>query len=395
MRSWAWLLLAACGGDAPTPALPVDTTPVDLCADLAQAPAGTICTVVGIPQVAMFAAEGLPAAESPLYSPVDMTVGPDGLLYVIDFNNHRVRRVDADGAVRSIVGDGFLGDGPEGPALAAELNHPSGMVFDPANPAQLYLAGWGNSRIGAVDLSRQAYRFVAGTGERTYNGDGLAGPATAFDKVSGLAFDDDGSLLFIDQGNALVRRLELDGTVSTIAGTPPMHDAWGYPNPSTGWDGDEAHSAHFNFGRGEYIFPGAGILRVGRTLYLADKANHVVRALDLDTGALSHVAGTGMTDGYAGDGGPAELGRFNLPTDLAAGPDGAIYVADSYNRCVRRIDADAVLSTVAGVCTVAGFDGDGGPATEAHLYTPYGVEVANGLLYIADSGNQVVRAVKL
>jgi len=393
------MLLAACGGDAPAPLpdVPVDTTPVDLCADLMQAPVGTICTLVGIPNYAKYATEGLPAAESQLHFPVDMTMGPDGLLYVIDFNNYRVRRIDADGAVRAVVGTGFSGTGPEGPALEASLDLPGHLVFDPADPTQLYIAGWGSSTIDAVDLTTQQFRFVAGSGEPTFNGDGLAGADTAFRHVSGLAFDDDGSILFIDQGYAIIRRLGLDNLVSTIAGVQPMLNEQGYFSPSTGWEGDggPALQARFSFSRGSLEPLGAGILRVDRTLYVADKTNHVVRAIDLDTRVVRHIAGTGTKKGYRGDGGPAELGRLNLPTDLAAGPDGAIYVADTDNHCIRRIDADGVLSTVAGVCTEPAFDGDGGPATEAHLYKPYGVEVANGLLYIADSGHHVIRAVKL
>jgi sugar lactone lactonase YvrE len=365
-----------------------------VCADVSRAPVGTICTVLGIPATAMFSAEGLPAAETALYLPIDMNVGPDGLLYVIDFNNHRVRRVDADGAVRTVVGNGYPGDGPEGPALEAHLDHPGGMAFDPADPTQLYLAGWGNSRIAAVDLASQQYRFVAGTGVRDHNGDGLPGPETAFHHVSGIAFDDDGSLLFIDQGNALVRRLRLDGTVETLAGAPPaLQDGWSRSN--TGWEGDGTAQARFDFGSGAYQFPGGGLVRVGRALYLADKENHVVRALDLDTGIVRHVAGTGLIEGYAGDGGPAAAAQLNYPSDLAAGPGGALYIADTRNHCVRKIDADGVITTVAGVCAAPGIDGDGVPATEAQLYQPYGVEVTDDLLYIADTQSQLIRAVKL
>jgi hypothetical protein len=390
-------LLSACSPDdgAPTDDIPGIDGP---CADPWSTEPGTICGIVGVMGKAKLSPEGLPAYASELYLPIDMTMGPDNLLYVIDWNNHRIRRMEADGTMTTLAGTGFLGDGPEGPARAAAFNHPTHLTFHPDDPTQLYIAAWHNSRIEVLDLANETVRFECGTGDRKYNGDDRPADTAMLDLPSSIVFDDDGSLILSDTANQIVRRIDTSGTIRLLAGTPPAGEL---PNGQTdrryGWEGDggPALQAKFNFGWGQKGYPGGRIVRHERTLYMADSYNFVVRALDLDTGMISHVAGLGLLAGYTGDGGPAADAQLGFPADLAVDPrDGTLFIADTFNHCVRQIDPNGVITTVAGVCLVPGADGDGGPATEAHLLNPFGIEVTDDFLYIADTENQVIRAVR-
>jgi hypothetical protein len=134
-------------------------------------------------------------------------------------------------------------------------------------------------------------------------------------------------------------------------------------------------------------------------LYFADTGNNLIRKIDKD-GMVRRVAGLPPMDGtprhgYAGDGGPATEALLNSPVDLTFGDDDTLYFTDVFNHCVRAIDPQGTISTVAGKCGEKGFDGDDGPADEAHLKLPFGVEYHDGRLNIADTGNMVIRSVRL
>jgi hypothetical protein len=129
-------------------------------------------------------------------------------------------------------------------------------------------------------------------------------------------------------------------------------------------------------------------------IYFADTANHIIRKLDT-AGIVHRIAGTPMQSGYAGDGGFALQAKLFNPVDLALADDGTLYVADVYNHCVRAIGPDQTITTVAGICGESGYSGDGGPPAEALLKRPYGIELAGGVLYIADTGNHAIRSIKL
>ncbi len=384
-----------------------DTDVADPCADPLTADAGVICTIVGMPGLAAVGPEDVLATDTELYLPVDMTVGPDGLLYVIDWNNHRIRLIDADNKIHTLAGTGFLGDGPIGDAKHAAFNHPTNIVFNPLNPNELYIAAWHNSRIEKLDLSASTISFECGTGARSFGGDGGMAGSAPMDLPSSIAFEDDGSFYLADSANQIIRKVAVDHTITTVAGeiptiSPDPVGACAIP-PCTvrklGFDGDggPALSAHFNFGFGQKTDPTGRILRDGRTLYITDSYNHVVRKMDLDAGTVDAFAGTGLTPGHAGDGGQATAATLNYPTDVAVDGDHNVYIADTANHCIRKVDTDGVITTVAGVCGEFGFSGDGGAATAAHLLKPYGVEYDAGhdRLIIADTENQVIRAVNL
>lgn len=386
-RYLALLLCGACAGDP--------------CADV-----GTICHLVGVPRVSGAGADDVPADASALSLPVDATWAPDGTLLVVDWNNHRLRRVDLDGRIRTIAGTGREADGPEGPALAYAFDHPTAVAVDPDEPDLLLVAAWQNSRVVAVDLAAERAHVVCGTGARSYAGDGGPCAEAVLDLPSSVVFDGAGGFFVGDQANSIVRQVDADGVIRTVAGQPPAPDP--EPDPSCpapclvrqpGWSGDGglAIDATFHGSAAQSAYPGSRLARAGARLVVADTQNHVVREIDLETGLVAHLAGTGTEPGHTGDGGPASTARLNLPSDVAVGPDGSVYVADTDNHCVRRVAPDGTIDAVAGRCGEQGHDGDGGPATEARLFAPFGVEVSpdGTILVVADTVNHALRAVRL
>lgn len=360
----------------------------------------------GVPGVQAFGPENVPARESPLNLVVDMTVGPDGSVYVLDFNNHRIRVVGGDGTIRTVSGNGMLGDGlvidgvgHDGPAMDVQWNHPSDVTFAPGDPDNLWVAAWHNSRVNRVDLAADWFTFEVGTGGRNFGGDGGPADVAVLDLPSSVAFDADGNMYISDQANQIIRVVDTSGTIQTIAG---QVREYGYAG-----DGGPAADAKLHGGVGQQADPSSRIAVAGRDLYLADTRNQLIRKIDLDTMKISRVAGNFQDNGhsddpnraggvtkYEGDGGDPLDAWFANPRDLAVGPDGEVYVADTDNHCVRVIH-EGVIDTFAGTCGVSGDDGDDVPATEALLDTPYGVEVdSDGTVYIADTYNNVVRVVR-
>ncbi len=404
------LVAAACGGaeGEPKEKVPACEQP------------GNICTWSGVPETAMFAGEGEHRLDAPMYLPQGVAFGSDGTPYFPDFNNHRIREVKEDGIVYTVSGTGMLGDGPIGSSgcfaptpcdsLNSAWNHPTDLVVDPSDPNILWVSAWHNSRIIRLDISTNTLEWVAGTGGRQFGGDGGPASEAILDLPSSLAFDDrTGELYFTDQANHIIRRLNADGSIETIAGQPRA--------PGFSGDGGPAIDAHFHGHTDQKADPGSKMVIHDGILYMADTVNGVIRALDLDAGTISTVAGkytsagemelmdedgypymvdAGSVPGYSGDGGPALEAVFNTPRDVAISPDGStMYIADTKNSCIRSVDmASGIIDTFAGKCGEPGFAGDKGPASEALVNEPFGVSVdPDGHVYIADSLNQVIRRV--
>ena len=335
-------------------------------------PAGIITTIAGTGERG-FGGDGGPATAARFAAPIGLTIDAAGNIYVADFYNHRVRRIDPAGIITTVAGTGergFGGDG--GPATAARFNFPVGLAMDATG--NLYVADRHNHRVRRID--REGYiSTVAGTGEFGSEGDG--GPATAA-QVSYpqlLAVDGSGNLYLADYFHHRVRRIDPEGFISTVAGTG---------NPGSARDGGPATAA-------ELSSPIAVGADADGNVYVGDTGNRRVRRID-PTGAIATIAG-GYHGGFAGDGGSATAARFNSPRGAALDADGNLYVADTFNDRVRRIDAAGVITTVAGTGE-PGYSGDGGPATAARLNAPRGVALdADGNLYVADTFNNRVRRI--
>ncbi len=341
-----------------------------------------IFTVVGN-GVAGDNGDGLPGTETALYLVQDVTVGPDGLLYFPDWNNHKIRRLNADGTVETIAGTGELGAANDGYGPEIQFNHPTNLEFD--GDGQLIIAAWHNSLIKRMDLTTGYAETICGTGARSFNGDGLPGTETFVDLPSSVYWDPGtGNIVFSDQANFRIRVLEPSGVVHTIAGDG---------TPAYSGDGGPAADAQLNSPKGQSA-PPAGRLTQAPTgeIIVADTGNHVIRKID-GAGIITLVAGTPGEPGYEGDGGPATLAKLNTPSDVAVAPDGTIYVADTFNHAVRGIRTDGTIFTLAGTGE-RGFSGDGGPADEAQLDRPYGLTVApDGSVYVADTHNHRIRKI--
>ncbi len=392
MSVWGVLLATVAGagcGDDSGPLGPDATTPVTtgaLCAG------GQICTLAGT-GIAGDGQDGLPARETRLYLPQDVTFGPDGRLYVVDWNNHRIRVVDGDRTMHVIAGIGELGLSVDDPATG-RLNHPTNVAFDPmAPPDEMTIAAWHNSRIKKVQVGTGALVDVCGNGKRGFAGNGGPASTATLDLPVAVVFDAAGNLLIADQANQMIRRVDrATDVITTIAGTGHCADAVN-PAPCVLNDGGPATAAGFHFPIGQAASPGGRIaLGADGSIYVADTENFRLRRIDPD-GNIATFAGTGRW-GFAGDGGPAiaaELGRL---TDVAVGGDGRIFIADTDNSCVRVVTPDGVIATYAGNCGQRGFSGDGAPATSALLDRPYGLEVGPaGELYVADTHNHRIRVV--
>ncbi len=333
---------------------------------------GNISTVAGTEKDG-FSGDGGPATAARLSFPLDVAVDGAGNLYIADTGNDRIRRVDAHGNISTVAGagEGFSGDG--GPATAARLYLPYGVAVDGAS--NLYIADTGNQRIRRVDAHGNI-ATVAGTGTRGFSGDG--GPATAAQLFfpHSVAVDGAGNLYIADTDNHRIRRVDAHGNIATVAGA----EAFGF-----GGDGGPATAA-------QLWQPESVAVDAAGNLYIADTENHRIRRVDAH-GNISTFAGT-ETHGFSGDGGPATAARLDFPYGVAV--DGAhnLYIADTFNSRIRRVDAHGDIATVAGGGNPVDGVGDGGPATAARLRFPRGVAADGaGNLYIADTDNHRIRRV--
>ena len=348
-------------------------------AALEGCPAPIISTVAGT-GIAGINDDGLPPLESNLYLPQDMTVGPDGVLYLVDWNNHRIRRI-RNGMVETIAGTGELGDAKDGLAIYSQFNHPTNVAFD--RDGKLIIAAWHNSLVKRLDLDTGLVTNLAGTGARAFGGDGGPGNQAKLDLPSSVVVDSNNNIIISDQANYRLRILEPNGTINTFAGT-------GTP----GGAGDEgpALQAQLNGPKGQSAPPASRIdIDARNRVFIADTGNHRIRMID-EAGVIHTIVGSGEK-GYSGDGGPATAARLDTPSDIAVAPNGTLYIADTMNNVVRVVNPSGTIDTFAGTGT-RGFSGDGGPAAAAELDRPYGVALApNGTVYIADTHNQRIREV--
>jgi sugar lactone lactonase YvrE len=338
-------------------------------------PDGVISTVAGN-GTGGFSGDGGPATSAQLYVPSSVAVDAAGNLYIADQRNSRIRKVTRGGLISTVAGTGTIsGDG--GPATSAQLNSPGGIALDVAG--NLYIADSSNNRIRKVTADG-VISTVAGNGILGFSGDG--GPATwaRLNSPYGVAVDVAGILYIADTGNSRIRKVTADGVISTVAG----NGIWGF-----GGDGGPATSAQLNS-------PDGVAVDWGGNLYIADSTNGRIRKVNAG-GVISTVAGNGNT-GFGGDGGPATSAQLSFPSGVALDAAGNLYIADTINNRIRKVNAGGVISTVAGNYGNTGFGGDGGLAISAHLYlgaswTDGVAADAVGNLYIADSGNSRIRKV--
>jgi len=331
-----------------------------------------VTTVAGT-GAAGYSGDGGPATSAQINLPSCVAVDTAGNIYISDGGNHRIRKVNEAGTITTVAGTGragYAGDG--GPAISARLFAPGGVAVD--DKGNIYIADTYNNRVREIDV-RGIVITVAGTGASGYSGDGGAATSARLNGPSEVAVDKTGSLFITDARNFCIRKVDREGVIATVAGT----GAAGFSG-----DGEVATSAKLNE-------PSGVAVDTTGNLYIADSINHRIRKVDKD-GTITTVAGVG-TAGYSGDGGLAMFANLSYPTGLAVDESGDVFIADSGNHCVRKVDTTGRITTVVGVGT-AGSSGDGRTATSVKLNFPTSVAVDNaGNLYIADQSNNLIRKV--
>jgi trimeric autotransporter adhesin len=277
--------------------------------------------------------------------------------------------------INTIAGDGTAGyGGDSGPATTAELNNPYGLTIDTAG--NLYIADPANNRVRKVALSTSIISTIAGNGTAGYSGDNGPAAGAELQLPVSVVVDSTGNLYIADAGNDVIRKVNSSGTITTIAG-----------NNTVGYSGDSGLATNASL----YGPSGVAVDSSGN-LYIADAGNNRIRKVAAATGVITTIAGTG-TAGYSGDNGAATSATLNKPSAVVEGSTGNLYILDTGNNVVRQVNTTGTITTIVGNGT-AGYSGDNGPATSATLHASHGMNIdGSGDLYVADSGNNVVRFV--
>jgi sugar lactone lactonase YvrE len=327
------------------------------------------------PGVSTIIGNGSPGySDTRVNNPYGVLVGRDGALYFCDLDNQRIRRLDLKTRrTIDIAGNGergYAGDGRR--ATAGSLNMPHEIAFD--SPGHLYIAERDNHVVRKVDRSTGVMSTLAGTGSAGFSGDG--GPASKAElrQPHSIALDGDGRLLICDVGNHRIRAVNLSSaTIETIGGTGER-----LPTP----DGVPLKGTPLNG-------PRTMVIDRDGSMYLALREGNAIYRIAPETRRLHHLAGTGE-QGYSGDGGPARLARLAGPKGLALSGRN-LYLADTENHAIRRIDLDrGTITTVLGT----GIRGDGPEPDplQCKLSRPHGLFAdAGGTLYVTDSEAHRIR----
>jgi hypothetical protein len=351
-----------------------------------------------------FSGDGGPATSAQLSFPGAVLADGNGNFYIVDVSNYRIRKVDSTGIITTYAGNGSSSpiSGNGGPATSASIGLPNGVLL---SGNKLYITT--TTYIWAVDLTSQLINIVAGSGTVGFSGDGKVALSTLFSYPWGMATDLAGDLLVADSGNARIRKIDSNQIVTTVAG---------------GYVGDGGRPTAAALDNPWHIaFDSAG------NLYIADQSANRVRKVSTN-GIITTFAGTGIT-GYSGDTGQASAATLNQPYSVAADSNGNIFIADNGNGVIRKVDMSGTITTFvrniyafaiatdaignvyasdfdavrkitpggsvtifAGGCLGSG--GDGGPATQACLFLPFGVAVDTAAnVYIMDTGNSRIRKV--
>ncbi len=341
------------------------------CADLTQD--SIITTFAGAAHT--FNGNGKPALTAPLSGFQELHTDNNGNVIFADSANDVISRLNSDGTLTVLAGNGIAGfSGEGGPAGSASLRVPSDAVTDQAG--NLYIYDSLNYRIRRVTTAGIISTY-AGTGVVGYSGDG--GPALQAQIQFGgkMAIDTAGNLYFTDGVDHVIRRVAPNGIISTYAGNGQVATT---PN-----NGNNGPATKASLG----LFAGGLAVDSSGNLYVVEDYTSQIRKIATN-GIITTVAGSG-TYGYMD--GPAATAQFAGPFGIAIDTTGNLYIADENNGVVRKISTAGIVSTVAG-SPIYGFSGDGGPALQAAFRFPEGVTVGgDGNLYIEDIGNFRVREV--
>jgi len=319
-------------------------------------------------------------------SPTNVATDDNGNLY-IGMLEARIQKVDTSGSITTLAGNGMMwygGDG--GLATAAQISIPISIEID--DNGNVYFADFNNHRVRMVNISG-IITTIAGVGSifsgGGYSGDGSTASQAQLNTPGSIVIDNAGNLYIADSHNNRIRKIDTNGTITTIAGSGSTNTVGltevtlrgGYSG-----DGGLATAAEFNV-------PGGLALDSRGNLYVTDTENHVIRKIDTSN-IITTVAGNGI-QGYSGDGELATTAQLNGPQDIAIDSADNLYIADHDNHAVRMVTPDGIITTIAGNGS-AGYSGDDGLATLAQFHLPQGIAIDSAdNLYIADNHNNRIR----
>lgn len=334
---------------------------------------GTITVLAGN-GIRGFSGDGGPARSAALNQPSSAVMDQAGNLYIFDSSNYRIRRVTPDGIIATYAGTGVQGStGDNGPATQARIEPSARLAID--NAGNLFLTDIVRSVVRRITPDGTISTY-AGNGQAAHAGENVPATQASLALPFGVAVDNAGNLFITEYNSSQIRKVSPDGIMTTIAGS-------GQHGSSDG----PAASAQFSDPRGIAV-------AANGDLYIADTANELIRKVSKD-GIVSTVAGTHFGFDFSGDGGPAVNATFRFPYDVAVDGKGTIYVADNGNERIRAVTPDGMIDTIAGN---GGFRNspDGAPATNLYLFAPFNISFdAQGNLLIADSANARIRRVNV
>ena len=331
--------------------------------------------------------DNIKANESILFSPNSLSTDSSGNMYISDTENNKIRKVDINGIITTIAGNGIEPTGISNiPAVSTLFYKPMGIFVDKNN--NIYIADSGNNRIRKIDTNGIITTFAGSDklvnngylGNFGYSGDNGKATEAKLYNPSSFFMDSIGNSYISDTNNHRIRKIDTKGIITTIAGTG-----------ISGYSGDngKATEAKINSPKGITSDKDGN-------LYIADTNNHRVRKIDIN-GIITTIAGTG-TAAYGYDDIKATLSMLNIPSSVIVDNIGNLYIADSGNNRIRKVDINGIISTVIGINSSylgnAGYSGDNSLAISAKLNNPQGLNIDNiGNLYVADSGNNRIRKI--
>lgn len=324
-----------------------------------------------------FSGDGASATSAKLDQPFGIVRGPDSAIYICDTNNHVIRRVDRKGVITTVAGTGkkgYSGDGA--PATKAELNEPYEIRFD--QRSNMFFVERLNHTVRRVDAKTKFITTVAGNGKPGFSGDGGKASEATMNQPHSIQFDTRGDLYICDILNHRIRKVAMKtGIITTFAGTGEKK-----PTP----DGARIAGTPLN-GPRAIDFDRQG------NLWLALREGNAVYKLDMKAGTIHHVAGTGQK-GFTGNGGVAKLATLSGPKGISIAPNGNVYLADTESHSIRMIDVQTGrLELIVG--TGERGDGPEGNPLNCKMARPHGVFVdRDGAIFIGDSETHRVRVVR-
>lgn len=340
----------------------------------------TIHTLAGN-GTATYTGDGNKATGASLYSPTDVVLDSTGNIYIADYNNNRIRKIDVStGNISTVAGGSSGGDG--GLATAASLNQPKSVAID--SNGNIFIADTSNHKIRRVDNITKNISTIAGNGSPTGGAnpinDGANGTTASLNNPSGVAVDSSGNVYIADTLNRRIRRVDATtNIITTVAGDGTF---------SFSGDGGNATAATLKN-------PTGITLDSKNNIYIADYLNHRIRKVDATTNIITTVVGNG-TGTYAGDNGNATDASLNFPSGVAVDSRFNLYITDQNNNRIRKVDsATNIISTIAGNGTGT-FAGDGISASDStvSLNAPNDLTVdLNGNIFVADQVNNRVRKI--